>query len=422
MTTTDRTMSGTTQQRSPARRLALLLAALVSMSCMSQFYRVSNSVIAPDLMRELNMTPRELGLAGGGFFFTLLIMQIPVGILFDRYGARIVPALLSVFAVIGAVMVSRAGSPTELIIARTVIGLGCAANFMALVFVLSRWVKPARYTTVLSWGFALSNIGSIAAATPLAWAAGAIGWRNTFLGLGLISAASAVFFYAVVRDRPPGSTIAAPKPEPMQEVLAGLMTVFRTPGLVPVLVMHTFAYATQLTVMGVWAGPYLFDVYGLDGIARGNILLIMGIAQIAGVFCYGPLDLFVGSRKTVVIAGVTITILTLAVMAVWSRPPFWVAVVLLNVVTFIASYGVVIVSQGRALFPIELAGRGATTVNMAQLLGLMGLPIVTGFIVNAFPPVGGLTPEIAYRAAFAALALCNLAALMVYFRSIDVRS
>ena len=101
MTTTDRAMTGSAKgERSAAPKLALLLAALVSMSCMSQFYRVSNSVIAPDLMRELNMTPQELGFAGGGFFFTLLIMQIPVGILFDRYGARITPALLSVFAVL----------------------------------------------------------------------------------------------------------------------------------------------------------------------------------------------------------------------------------------------------------------------------------------------------------------------------------
>jgi predicted MFS family arabinose efflux permease len=401
--------------------LARLLAALVTMSCLSQFYRVSNGVIAPELMRELQMSPQQLGLAGGAFFFTLLIAQIPVGIWFDRYGARITLTLLSVFAVIGAVMVAHAHSAGDLIVARAVIGLGCAANFMALVFVLSRWVEPARYTTVLSWGFALSNIGSIAAATPLAFAANSLGWRNTFLVLGAISALGACLFYAVVRDQPPGRASAPGKSGSVADEFAGLLTVWRTPGLGPVLSMHTFAYATQLTVMGIWAGPYLFDVYGLDGIGRGNILLIMGLAQIIGVFCYGPLDRLVGSRKSVVIMGASLTIATLVAMALIKQPPLWLAVLLLILVTFVASYGVVIVSQGRALFPANLAGRGATTVNMAQLLGLMGLPIVTGLIVGAFPQTGGVLPEIAYRAAFAALAAGNLCGLLVYLRSIDSR-
>lgn len=406
---------------STSRQLAGLLAALVTMSCLSQFYRVSNSVIAPELMRDLHMSPQQLGLAGGAFFFTLLIAQIPVGIWFDRYGARITLTLLSVFAVIGAVMVARATSAADLIIARTIIGLGCAANFMALVFVLSRWVEPARYTTVLSWGFALSNIGSIAAATPLAWAAATIGWRNTFLVLGAISAAGALVYYVVVRDQPPGTPVVPPKPSSYREELAGLLTVWRTPGLLPVLAVHTFAYATQLTILGIWAGPYLFDVYGLDGLARGNILLIMGLAQIIGVFCYGPLDRLVGSRKIVIVTGAALTIATLVLMAVIPQPPLWFAVILLNLVTFVASYGVVIVSQGRALFPQHLAGRGATTVNMAQLLGLMALPIVTGQIVGAFPLTAGVAPEVAYRAAFAALAICKLCGLLVYLRSPDSR-
>ncbi len=210
-------MTPTPAARPTAGQLTRLLAALVAMSCLSQFYRVSNGVIAPELMRDLSMSPQQLGFAGGAFFITLLLAQIPVGIWFDRYGARITLTLLSVFAVAGAVMVSRATTPGELIFARTVIGLGCAANFMALVFVLSRWVEPARYTTVLSWGFALSNIGTIAAATPLAWASNTFGWRNTFLLLGVVSAMGAMTFWTVVRDRPPYSTEPASTPEPMRD-------------------------------------------------------------------------------------------------------------------------------------------------------------------------------------------------------------
>lgn len=398
-------------------QLARLLLALVSMSCLSQFFRVSNGVIAPELMRDLDMSPQQLGFAGGAFFIMLLVMQIPVGIWFDRYGARVTQALLAVFTVIGAVLVSRAQSANDLIVARTIMGLGCAASFMALVFVLSKWVEPARYTTVLSWGFAMSNLGTIAATAPLAWATSTIGWRASFLWLAGISTAAAVTFWTIVRDRPPGSTEPPRAAEPMAAIVAGLLQVWRTSGLVPVLAMHTFASGTQLTVLAIWAGPYLNDVYQLDGLARGKALFLMGLAQVAGIFSYGPLDRMIGSRKRVIAAGAALTIAMLVALTMLPKPPLAIAIALLTLCIFVGSYSVVIVGQGRALFPLKLAGRGATTVNIAQLIGLMGLPMLTGVIVGRFPQVAGLVPEIAFRTAFAALAVGNMCGLLIYLTS-----
>ena len=412
-------MTVTPAARPTAGQLARLLVALVTMSCLSQFYRVSNGVIAPELMRDLDMSPQQLGFAGGAFFIMLLVAQIPVGIWFDRYGARVTQALLAIFIVIGAVLVSRAQSASDLIVARTIMGLGCAASFMALVFVLSKWVEPARYTTVLSWGFAMSNLGTIAATAPLAWAASTIGWRTSFLWLAGISALAAVTFWTVVRDRPPGTPEPVHQIEPMRAVLDGLLKVWRTDGLVPVLAMHTFASGTQLTLLAIWAGPYLNDVYRLDGIARGKALLIMGLAQVAGIFCYGPLDRLIGSRKRVIAAGATLTIALLVMLAMWPMPPLWITVAILTLCIFVGSYSVVIIGQGRVLFPLNLAGRGATTVNIAQLAGLMGLPMLTGVIVGRFPQVAGLVPEIAFRAAFAALAVGNICGLLIYLRASD---
>ena len=70
-----------------ASKLPLLLL-LIAITCLSQFYRVSNSVIAPELTRDLGLSARQLGWAGSAFFFALFAVQVPVGMWFDRYGAR----------------------------------------------------------------------------------------------------------------------------------------------------------------------------------------------------------------------------------------------------------------------------------------------------------------------------------------------
>lgn len=398
---------------------AQLVALLILLTCLSQFYRVSNSVIAPELSRDLGLTATHLGWAGAVFFLALLVMQIPVGLMFDRIGARRTVAGLSIVAVLGAVLLARAEGPVDHLMGRLVVGIGCAASFMSAVFLVGRWFPPARLSQALSWVFAASNVGTLIAATPLAWASATIGWRNGFMVLGAVTAVAAVLFYLLVRDMPPGVESPGQPKETASDVLRGLLQVWKTPGLGPVLAMHTFAYAVMLTVLGVWAGPYLHAVHGLDSIARGHVMLGMGLAQIIGILCYGPLDRLFGSRKKVVVMGVFLTTSVLMVLATLFHPPLWLAVSLLVALTFFAAYGIVIVAQGRSLFPAHLAGRGVTTVNMAQVLGCMALPAASGYVVAGFTAPDGTTPEVAFRAVFGLLAVCNLVGLAVYLRSPD---
>ncbi|MCK6450456.1 MAG: MFS transporter [Alphaproteobacteria bacterium] len=400
---------------------AVLLGLLVAVTALSQFYRVSNSVIAPELARELGLSAEQLGWAGSAFFAALLALQLPVGIWFDRYGARLTVAVLSLLAVAGAALLARAESAEALIAARALVGLGCAASFMSVVFLCSRWFPPDRLTTVLSWVFAASNLGTLAAATPLALAASALGWRNSFLVVSAVTALVAALFFLFVRDRPPDADARAGHHEGLADILGGVIEVLRTPGLWPILAMHAFAYASMLTVLGIWAGPYLNDVHGLDGVARGNVILAMGAAQIAGILLYGPMDRIVGSRKRVVITGASLSALTLIALGLLSQPPQGAAVALLVAFTLFAGYPVVIVAQGRALFPDRLAGRGVTTVNMAQLVGLVLLPSGSGQIIGAFAAGGVGVPESAYRAVFLALAACLMLGLSFYLRSRDTK-
>ena len=391
-----------------------LLALLIAVTCLSQFYRVSNSVIAPDLVRDLHLSARQLGWAGSAFFFALFAVQLPVGLWFDRFGARRTVSVVSLVAAAGAVWTAHAADAGDLIVGRTIMGLGCAASFMSVVFLCARWFEPAKLATALSWVFAGSNLGTLAGATPLAWIAATVGWRNGFLGLAVVTLVVAAFFYVFVRDRPPESTLPTTHRESLRDVFGGLLQVWRTPGLLPLLSMHFFAYATMLTILGIWGGPYLFNVHGLEGVARGNVLLAMGVAQTLGILAYGPMDRVLHSRKKVVFGGALISAIFLGALALVAHPPLWLAVVLLVAACFFCAFGTVIVAQGRTLFPDRLGGRAVTTVNLAQCLGLTVLPAVTGYIVDAY----GAT-DLAYRYVFATLAGGLLLGLIPYARSPD---
>jgi predicted MFS family arabinose efflux permease len=301
-----------------------------------------------------------------------------------------------------------------------VTGIGCAAGFTASVVLVSAWFSRPSWSMTLSWLIALSHLGAVLAGTPLAAATQLIGWRFTFVAMGLAAMLIGYLFVLIVRDRPPG-----PERPPAARgpgALSGLGQVLRTRGMGRLLVMFMVGYAVLVTVQVLWAAPYLHDVHGLDTLQRGHVLLGMAVAQIVGTLLVGPMDRMLNTRKWVVAATASLTLASLIVLAV-VPVPLPVAVVLLLVLSGSSTYGSVLYAQVRGLFPDHLAGRSATITNMAPLLGASVLPTLTGFIPPLFPMPGrgeGYSP-LAYQGIFAALAICLAVGLAIYLTARDVK-
>ncbi len=385
------------------------------MGALSQFHRNALGVIAPELARDLGLDAAGLGAANAMFFVALLLLQLPIGVALDRYGPRRAVSALTGIAAAGAVLHAVAGDATVLLAARLMVGIGSAANFMAGVVLCSRWFSGALLVTQLSRVFALSQLGTLMAATPLAWASEQFGWRLAFVIAGVATLLAGLVWHRVVEDDPPDAPPRRAGHESLAETLAGVAEVLRTPGLSRVLALHLFAYAAVATVLGLWAAPFLHARFGLDPVARGNVLAVMTACAALGVLAYGPLDRRVGSRKRLAMAGAAATIVLLGALALGRAESFAATAVLLCLLCAAGSYSVVIVAHGRSLFPDRLAGRGVTTVNLAQVAGSSLLPVLTGLVV------GAVDGEAGFRAAFAAIALCLALGLLVYARAPEGR-
>ena len=232
----------------------------------------------------------------------------------------------------------------------------------------------------------------------------------------------ALFAVFLVRDAPPGIKHASiVPPERLRDTIRGMREVVAVAGLGRLIVVTAFGSSILFTVRTLWAGPYLNDVFDLDPGGRGNILLIMSIAMIAGTLFYGPLDRRFDTRKGVVIVGGLATFAALGALAVLPGPSLWMAALLLGLFGFLGLYDIPLMAHGRALFPQRLAGRGITTINTFHFGGTATLQVMTGFIIGAIPTVDGVPPEEAYRLVFGILATLGLLALWVYRGTTDAR-
>ena len=122
------------------RWLIFIIAS--SLFFLSQFYRVSNAVIAPLLIQDLTLDTKAIGLISASFFYAFAITQIPISLLLDKIGARRMMTALSMVGVLGAVMFSLADSLAIGIMGRALLGVGMACNLMGPYKLLSLWFSP----------------------------------------------------------------------------------------------------------------------------------------------------------------------------------------------------------------------------------------------------------------------------------------
>ena len=387
----------------------------------SQFFRVSNAVIAPELMRSLTISPEAMGVVTGAFFLAFAAAQLPAGVLLDRFGPRRTMSSLFVVAVAGSVVFALAQDAIGLTIGRALMGFGCATGLMGSLVAISRWFPDTQFARLSSLVYIVGGAGFLMATTPLAAIAGSIGWRGAFWAMAATTAALAVLLYCVVRDAPPAHVLHHRPPETANEILRGLKEVFANRDLRYIFALQLVNYGTVLAIVGLWAGPYLNDVHGLTGVTRGNVLLALNLAMLVGVMVFSVAERWLNTRKWTIGAGAAISIVLLGVLASVPDLGLWPAIALLVLFALASAYIMLIHAHARAVLPDHIVGRGLTLQNLAVFLGVFAIQGASGFIIGFFAEGRDATPEIAYRAVFGFLAILTLAALTIYLWIRDVR-
>ena len=412
--------SSSTSDAAPRPQIAPMIGVICGAFILSQFYRTTVAVLAPELTRALSLTPESLGLLTGAFFIASAAMQIPVGVLLDRYGPRRVLPVLTLTAATGVVIFATAEAAAMLALGQFVIGAGCSGIFMGGLVLVARWFPKNRFATLSSILLAISVGGNLLTGTPLALAAEAFGWRGAILATaGLLLLVSALTLL-LVRDAPPGHAWHERKPESLGQAIRAVGTILARRDIRGILAMAFVTYASMVTIRGLWAGPYLADIHGLDTVNRGHVLFAMSLATLVGSLIYGPLDRRFDTRKGVVLSGGLAVGAVLLTLAAFPDPGLPVVIGLFCLLALCGPYYVILLAHGRAFFADHLVGRAMSTMNFFTFAGVGVTQVLTGVVVGRFGEnAGGAHPIGAYRAVFIFLVVVLLAALALYASSRD---
>jgi hypothetical protein len=184
--------------------------------------------------------------------------------------------------------------------------------------------------------------------------------------------------------------------------------------LIPMMVI---SYAPVVGIRGLWAGPYLHDVYGADAAAIGAATLWMAFGMIAGSFLYGPADRFFGSPKWVIFSGNLVSLAAITLLALLPVSSInFVTLALTGIGLFGLTYGLQM-AHARSFMSQDLVGRGVTLMNFFNIFGVGMMQFATGEVVKG--TADAAAPQAAYSALFGFYAILLALALAVFIFSTD---
>lgn len=398
--------------RRALRRILILLGLFF---VFVQVNRSSGGVLANYLDANYGLSSTDIGTVMGAMFFASAAVQLPTGLMFDRFGAKRTLVAMGFVAIAGIVLFALAESTWALIAGRVAIGIGHGGVITAVYLIAMQWAPPDRVaqSTASLVGIA-GGIGGVLATTPLALLLAEAGLTATFIALAVVTALLTLVIHFTVDNAPsPASDAPSRSPETLGQSLRGLWEVIRMPELRRIYVMGFCFTAPFMTIGGLWAGPYFTDVQGLSEEQASFALLIMVIALHLGTFCYGPLERLAASRRRLILIAVSVEVTCLGLLALWPTAPMIVAGPVLFLFGCVAPYFVVLASHARSFVPGHRAGRAITTINLAGLTGVFVLQTATGAVIDAVQAVGG-TPETGYRMVFGVVIVALVLSAVAY--------
>ena len=358
-------------------RFSSLYFAFASGYLLSYLYRTVNAVISPELSRELSLSPGALGLLTSAYFLAFAAMQIPAGMLLDRYGPRRVEPVLLLIAAAGALAFAFAGGEAALLGARALIGLGVAVCLMAPMKAIATWYPPERQPSLAGWVMAAGGVGALAATAPLEIALRYATWRTIFVVLAAATTVVAVWIWFAIPDTPRPATAPG-----FRAQWAGVRRVFANPRFWWIAPLGGFGMGSFMAVQGLWSVPWLIEVEGLSRAIAARHLLVMGAVILAGYLLLGMFATRLARQgihaRHLFAAGFALNALALAAI-VLHVPGSWLWWGLYGLGAAVNVLAFTVLNEG---FGKELAGRANTALNLMMFMGSFVTQWGIGLVVD----------------------------------------
>jgi nitrate/nitrite transporter NarK len=367
--------------------------------------RVAPSVMVVELMRDFSVGAAVLGHLSAAYFYGYAGMQIPVGILLDRFGPRRLMTVAALVCAGGCVLFATAETQAAATAGRVLIGASAAFSLVGAMAVAGQWFTPSRFALLSGLAMAAGMAGGVCGQAPLRLAVEASDWRTTTLFLALAGAALAVAIWATVRDKWHGRG-------GLGNVLSGLGVVLRHRQTWLIALTGLATSAPLLGFAGLWGVPFLETAYGLPRTSAATLTSTLIAGWGFGAPSFGWLSDRIGRRKAPLVVGLVLQSVAFATLVYIPGLPVPVIAMLCFLVGFLGAAQILCFALVKDNHPAALSGTAIGFLNgMVTGAGALFQPLVGLLLDLAWKGQTSLGARIYeagdYRLAFVSVLACS---------------
>lgn len=280
-----------------------------SMAALFYFYKnlleVSPSVMSSEWMSTFAINATSLGNLAASYFYAYLLMQIPMGILLDRYGPRIVGTFSIFLCALGTLIVAWADTTNVAIVGRLITGVGAAVAAVNCLKIITLWFPAQRFALMMGLMMTLGMIGAVFGQAPLSVFVDTLGWRDTLMYVSFIGIAFTVVFWMFVRDAGKVNVTLTPTLSTFKQppFWAGLVEILKKKQTWLLSLYSGFAFAPIMVFGGLWGVPYLQAAHQFSKIEAASAVSLIFIGFAIGSPILGWLSDTLGRRWPVMAWG-----------------------------------------------------------------------------------------------------------------------
>lgn len=381
------------------------------------FHRMATGVVKAELQEAFGIGAAQFANIGSMYFYAYFIMQIPSGILADKIGPRKTVTWFSILAAVGSVIFGLAPTLAIAYLGRFLVGIGVSVVFICLIKIQSRWFYSKNFALMVGFVGLAANSGALLAQTPLVYATSLLGWRMTFVVLGIMMLFFAALTKMFVKDDP--TEMGLPGMDELEgrvaaksdiKVLDGLKSVLSNPRTWVVSVVNIGMYVGYIVLLGQFGVPYLMTTYGLERIPAANMIIAAVLGSAVGAMAIGYVSDRIKRRKPVLVV-LSIASLLGWLAFVYLRMPVSILPIFLFVHGFIITNFTMTWTIVNEVNDRRLSGIATGVVNCIGFAGAAILPVFMGRILDAY----SATPQLGYEKAFVILIVVVAISTLVSF-------
>ncbi|MGV3487183.1 MAG: MFS transporter [Tuberibacillus sp.] len=364
---------------------SVLLAYLLIVS-----QRTAPGLISDQLMKEFHISAAVIGLLASIQFFAYAGLQIPIGILSDRFGPNIFLIAGTLINGLGTFIYSIAPNEFVLLFARLLVGMGDATIWINLVILLSQWFKANDFVGLIGVAGTAGSMGFFLATVPFsAWMA-ASGWRQPFFVIGMVIFLAGILLYYVLVKKPKqlfsgdGRSPTRISKE-REKTWVILRRTFTSRQAWAAFLCHFGLVGTYVGFIGSWAVPYGMHVYGMTRSGASQLIMIGLFGAVIGA----PLTSWIANRlETIkwpyVIAHLIVWLSWFAFLVFGGKPPFALLLIMYLLIGYGNGASSMTFAVVRKYFAIKEVGVVSGFANTGGFISAILLPAVFGKVLDLF--------------------------------------